>query len=218
MTPLAVRGDLADDPAQVGDQALERDAQEVLVGARRDLDGQVAAGDRLGGGRLLAQVGDRVAERGGQAADLVVGLDVELDVDVAVGDALGGLGDGADRLGEHVGDQQDHDADEDQHDQADDQQRGAHRRLTGREHLGHRDGGQEAPARAVDLDHVRTMSLPVNGSSVSIWPFLPAAIESATCLSSALFLLLASSARLSLPLFFLSGLATKTPLAETANA
>ena len=62
------------------------------------------------------------------------------------------------------------------------------------------------------------MSLPVNGSLVSIWPSLPAAIESATCLSSGLFFCLASLARLSLPLFFLSGLATKRPLPETANA
>ena len=41
------------------------------------------------------------------------------------------------------------------------------------------------PAASI-FDHVRTTSLPVNGSLVSIWPLLPAAIESATCLSSAL--------------------------------
>ena len=62
-------------------------------------------------------------EGGGQAADLVVGLDVDVDVDVTLGDALGGLGDGADRLGQQVRDEQDHEADEDQRDEADDEQR-----------------------------------------------------------------------------------------------
>ena len=36
------------------------------------------------------------------------------------------------------------------------------------------------PALSI-VDQVRTMSLPVNGSLVSIWPSLPAAIESAMC-------------------------------------
>ena len=73
------------------------------------------------------------------------------------------------------------------------------------------------PAASI-FDHVRMTSLPVNGSLVSIWPLLPAAIESATCLSSALPVFWASSARLTLPVCALSGLAISMPLAEVANA
>ena len=120
--------------------------------SERGCDGhrQVAIGDGLGGVGLLAQVLDRALEGGGQAADLVVGLDVDADVDVTLGDALGGLGDGADRLGEQVRDPHDHEADQDQRDQADDEQRGL-QALDRGEHLGLRDGREEAPARGVDL-------------------------------------------------------------------
>jgi hypothetical protein len=82
-------GDLTDDRAQVGDEPLERVAQQILVGARHDRHRQVAVGDALGDGGLLTQVLHEVAEGRGQAADLVVGRDVDADAGVTVGQALG---------------------------------------------------------------------------------------------------------------------------------
>ncbi len=69
---------------------------------------------------------------------------------------------------------------------------------------------------ASTFDQVRTTSLPLHGSLVSIWPLWPAATERATCASSGFFF--ASWARLTLPLFLWSGLESSMPLAETANA
>ena len=73
------------------------------------------------------------------------------------------------------------------------------------------------PAASI-FDHVRTTSLPVHGSLVSIWPLLPAAIDVGDLLELRVVLGSASWARLTLPMFFLSGLASSTPLLETANA
>jgi hypothetical protein len=71
---------------------------------------------------------------------------------------------------------------------------------------------------ASTFDQVSTTSLPVNGSFVSTWPLRPAAIDSATALSSALCLESASLARLALPFCDFCGLASSTPFLETANA
>src|SRR4029079_18323618 len=83
------RVDAAHDPAQVFDQAVERDAEDVLLGTRLHRHRQVTVGDGFSGVGLLAQVLDRAFEGGGQAADLIVALDVHADVDVTLGDALG---------------------------------------------------------------------------------------------------------------------------------
>jgi hypothetical protein len=100
------------DPAQVGHQLGERVAEQVALGARRDVDREVAAGDPIGRHGLLAQVLDRALERGAEAPDLVVAAHVDADVDVAVGEPLGGVGDDLDRLREPVRDQQDRERDE----------------------------------------------------------------------------------------------------------
>ena len=63
--------DGADQLAQVAGHAVQRGAERVTLGARRDIDGEVTGGDTVGGARHLLQVVDHATERAGGAAELV---------------------------------------------------------------------------------------------------------------------------------------------------
>jgi hypothetical protein len=85
---------------------VHRGAEQVALGARVRLHGQVAGGDAGRDVGLLAQVGDHALEGLGGAAELIAVLHFDLLIDVALGDAVGGahhLADGAD---DRTGDQQ----------------------------------------------------------------------------------------------------------------
>ena len=84
-------GDGADD---LGDAVAHLDegvAQRVALGARLDLDGEVARAHLGGGAGGLTQVVDDLGEGVAHGGDLVAAVHVEVLVDVALGQVLGGI-------------------------------------------------------------------------------------------------------------------------------
>jgi hypothetical protein len=81
---------LTDERAQLGGHRREGGAEDVALGARGGLHGQVAAGDARGGVSGLVQIGDHALEGLGKRADLVAAAHVEVLLEVALGDRVGG--------------------------------------------------------------------------------------------------------------------------------
>ena len=150
-------GHLADQRAQALGHGGERAAEHVALGARRHVTREVAAGDRLGGARGLAQRLGHAAEGAGHAADLVLRAGLHGDLEVALADPLGGLGHLAHRAAQAAGDEHERAADQQQRDQADENQLGAQGGDAGEDLVLRRDG-YEAPAaglhRRVEHDDV----------------------------------------------------------------
>ena len=89
--------------AHQGAQAVghlgEGGVQGVAVGAGRDLDGEIAAGDGFGDRRHLPEVDDHVAQGLREGSDLIGALDVDLLVEIAlVADLAGHVDDVLERL------------------------------------------------------------------------------------------------------------------------
>nr|WP_245602470.1 hypothetical protein [Solirubrobacter soli] len=103
-----------------------------MLGARADLDAEVAARHAVGGGRHLLEVGDHLGERLAGLAELVLGADVDVLVDVALGDPTRGGADLPDATGERTREQP-------REAEADDRGERAHR---ARERLGRRVGAR----------------------------------------------------------------------------
>ena len=109
-----------DEPAQLAGHGREGAAEDVALGARLRLDGQVAARDARGGVGRLAQVGDHPLEGLGQRPDLVAAAHVEVLLEVALGDRVGGddhaahgAGHGGEEGQEEVGGERDAEPDDD---------------------------------------------------------------------------------------------------------
>ena len=66
--------------------ALERVPERVALGARLDVDGEVAVGDRSAAAAVSRRYPMMLAERAGQSAELVVGLDGDVLVDFTLGE------------------------------------------------------------------------------------------------------------------------------------